>query len=65
MPYSPGSTHGPSIHNPETYNALMREGMSKGQAAAISNSALKKGYAKGKHRGGGRRRHRRRARQNA
>lgn len=50
MPYSPGSTHGPSIKNPEVYNALMRKGMSKGQAAAISNGNLKKGYKKGKHR---------------
>lgn len=49
MPYKPGSKHGPSIHNSETYNALMRKGMSKGEAAAISNGALQKGYAKGKH----------------
>jgi uncharacterized protein YoaH (UPF0181 family) len=49
MPYKPGSTHGPSIKNNETYNALIRKGMSKGEAAAISNGALKKGYKKGKH----------------
>ncbi len=51
MPYKPGSRgHGPSIHNPETYNALMRSGMSKGEAAAISNSALNKTGKKGVHR---------------
>ena len=51
MPYKPGSRgHGPSIHNPETYNALMRKGMSKSQAAAISNGALAKGHKKGRHR---------------
>lgn len=50
MPYKPGSTHGPSIHNNETYNALMRKGMSKSKAAAISNAALNKTGRKGKHR---------------
>jgi hypothetical protein len=50
MPYTPGSTHGPSIKNNETYNALRRKGMSKGKAAAISNSALNKGHKKGRHR---------------
>lgn len=51
MPYKPGSRgHGPSVKNPETYNALMRKGMSKGQAAAISNSAFNKTGRKGKHR---------------
>lgn len=49
MPYRPGSTHGPSIHNNETYNALMRKGMSKSKAAAISNAALNKTGKKGKH----------------
>lgn len=58
MPYTGtppgGADHGPSIKNPATYEALMRDhpGMSQGQAAAISNSALKKGYKKGRHRSG-------------
>ena len=46
-----GYDHGPSIHNRATYEALITEkGMSKSQAAAISNGALKKGAAKGVHR---------------
>lgn len=48
----PGSQHGPSIKNPATYEALKREGKSKSSAAAISNAALNKGYAKGVHRSG-------------
>jgi hypothetical protein len=44
-----GSIHGASIHNPATYEALKSKGMSKESAAAISNAALNKGYAKGKH----------------
>jgi hypothetical protein len=44
-----GSIHGPSIHNPATYEALKREGHSKASAAAISNAALNKGYAYGVH----------------
>jgi hypothetical protein len=48
----PGSNHGKSIHNPAVYEALRREGMSKTRAAKISNSALAKGYKKGKHKGG-------------
>lgn len=51
MPYNPGSKHGNSIKNPETYSSLMRSGMSQGKAAAISNAALKKYGKKGKHRG--------------
>jgi len=50
MPYTPGSTHGPSIKNPEPYNAMRRQGYSKAKAAAISNAALAKGHKKGKHR---------------
>jgi hypothetical protein len=51
VPYKPGSRgHGPSVKNPETYNALMRKGMTKSEAAAISNSALNKTGRKGKHR---------------
>ena len=45
-----GYDHGPSIHNRATYEALITEkGMSKSQAAAISNGALKKGAKKGRH----------------
>jgi hypothetical protein len=45
-----GKQAGPSIKNKATYEALKREGMSKGQAAAISNAALAKGFKKGVHR---------------
>lgn len=52
MPYTGGADHGPSIKNPAVYESLIaKEGMSKSQAAAISNSALKKGHKKGRHRG--------------
>lgn len=61
MPYTgtpaEGADHGPSIKNSAVYEALMREGKSKGAAAAISNAALSKGQRKGRHRSG--RRHRR------
>lgn len=54
MPYTgtppTGAYHGPSIKNPATYEALMREGHSQASAAAISNSALHKGYKRGRHR---------------
>jgi len=33
-----GKSHGPSIKNPRTYEALKREGMSKERAARISNA---------------------------
>lgn len=47
MPYHKGARgHGPSIKNPDMYNALMRGGMSKSKAAAISNS--RKTRARGK-----------------
>jgi hypothetical protein len=46
---SPGYPHGKSIKNPATYEAIKRGGMSKSSAAAISNAALNKGYAKGVH----------------
>lgn len=42
--------HGPSIKNGATYEALVRAGKSKSQAAAISNGVLNKGYRKGRHR---------------
>lgn len=62
MPYTGtppgGADHGPSIHNPAMYEALVREGKSQGQAAAISNSSLKKGYRKARHRSGRRSRKR-------
>jgi hypothetical protein len=45
----PGKNHGKSIKNPRTYEALKRQGMSKSKAAAISNSAIQKGYRKGRH----------------
>lgn len=45
-----GYDHGPSIHNAATYEALItKRGMSKSQAAAISNAALKKGAKRGRH----------------
>jgi hypothetical protein len=53
MPYptsGPAADHGPSIHNPATYEALINQGKTKAQAAAISNAALKKGVKKGVHR---------------
>lgn len=52
MPYpksGPAADHGPSVKNPATYEALINSGHSKSSAAAISNSALKKGHRKGKH----------------
>lgn len=46
-----GSSHGPSIHNPAVFEALVnKRGMSKSRAAAISNGALNKGFAKGRRR---------------
>lgn len=41
--------HGPSILRPNVYEALRKEGMDKGKAAAISNAMAHKG---GKHSGG-------------
>jgi len=46
----PGSEHGESIKNPATYEALKGAGFSKSSAAAISNAALNRGYALGRHR---------------
>jgi len=56
MPRRGKFPHGRSVRNPATYDALKRQGMSKEQAARISNSALKKGIRKGVHRRGGRKR---------
>lgn len=50
MPYTPGSTHGPSIKDSEIYNSLRRQGKSKASAAAIANSSVNKGHRKGRHR---------------
>lgn len=52
-----GKTPGPSVKNPATYEAIKRDNpkMSKGQAAAIANSALAKGFKKGVHRKPGQR----------
>lgn len=44
--------HGKSIKNSATYDALRSEGMSKTQAAIISNGILRRGVKKGKHHGG-------------
>ena len=45
-----GYDHGPSVKNSATYEALItKRGMSKSQAAAISNAALKKNGRKGRH----------------
>lgn len=46
-----GKSPGPSIKAPATYEALKGKGMSKGQAAAISNAQFKK--SKGAKRGQG------------
>jgi hypothetical protein len=64
MPYTDtppgGAFHGTSIKNPATYEALMRQGKTKAQAAAISNAALSKGHKRGRHRNKRGRRARRR-----
>jgi hypothetical protein len=56
MPYTGtppgGADHGKSIKNPATYEAMVRDGMSQGKAAAISNGNLKKGFRRGRHRSG-------------
>lgn len=49
--YTRKNPHGKSIKNPATYESLKSSGMSKSQAAAISNAALNKGAKKGVHRG--------------
>jgi hypothetical protein len=53
MPYvgtpPSGVSHGPSIKNNATYEALVRDGHSRESAAAISNAALNKGHHKGRH----------------
>lgn len=41
-----GKSPGPSIKNPAQYEALKKKGMSKSQAAAISNASAAKGRKK-------------------
>jgi len=48
----PGSKHGPSIKDPEQYEALRDEGMSKEKAARISNQSAKEGRSEVGERGG-------------
>ncbi|WP_040158966.1 Rho termination factor N-terminal domain-containing protein [Nigerium massiliense] len=44
--------HGPAINDPELYEDLRDEGMSKGKAAAISNAAARDGRSAVGRRGG-------------
>ena len=48
----PGSEHGPSIKDPEQYEALRDEGMSKEKAARISNASDNEGRSTVGRRGG-------------
>lgn len=48
----PGSKHGPSIKDPEQYEALRDEGMSKEKAARISNASDNDGRSDVARRGG-------------
>lgn len=48
----PGSKHGPSVKDPEQYEALRDDGMSKQKAARISNASANEGRAKVGRRGG-------------
>jgi hypothetical protein len=48
----PGSQHGPSIKDPEQYDALRDEGMSKEKAARISNESAREGRHEVAERGG-------------
>jgi hypothetical protein len=43
-----GKKPGPSIHKPDEYEAIKREGASKSKAAAISNEAAKGPEARSK-----------------
>ena len=42
----PGSKHGPSVKDPEQYEALRDQGMSKQKAARISNASANEGRSK-------------------
>ena len=48
----PGSRHGPSVKDPEQYEALRREGASKEKAARISNASASEGRSRVGRRGG-------------
>lgn len=48
----PGSKHGPSIKDPDQYEALRDEGMSKEKAARISNQSARSGRSTVGQRGG-------------
>lgn len=48
----PGHRHGPSVKDPEQYEALRDEGMSKEKAARISNASAGEGRSKVGRRGG-------------
>jgi hypothetical protein len=48
----PGGKHGPSVKDPDQYEALREEGMSKEKAARISNASSNEGRSKVGKRGG-------------
>jgi hypothetical protein len=48
----PGSEHGPSIKDPEQYEALRDDGMSKEKAARIANESAAEGRSEVGSRGG-------------
>lgn len=48
----PRSKHGPSVKDPEQYEALRDQGMSKEKAARISNASANEGRAAVGERGG-------------
>ena len=48
----PRSTHGPSVKDPDQYEALRAEGMSKEKAARISNASAKQGRSAVGRKGG-------------
>ena len=48
----PGSQHGPSIKDPDQYEALRDQGMSKEKAARISNRSANEGRSQVGERGG-------------
>lgn len=48
----PGKKHGPSVKDPEQYEALRDDGMSKQKAARISNASDNEGRSKVGKRGG-------------
>jgi hypothetical protein len=47
----PGRKHGPSVKDPEQYEALRDEGMSKEKAARISNASANEGRRRVARRG--------------